>query len=108
MDYYSKYLKYKAKYLELKSQLGRGGPGGSGSFSSSSGSSPNPTESRGKCNLTIRLLTDLGSTSRECYCKKYTSDNKTNICNTQTRIRTQNGIQTVICGHSKEDHQLLK
>ncbi len=25
VDYYSKYLKYKAKYLELKAQLGAGG-----------------------------------------------------------------------------------
>ncbi len=25
VDYYKKYLKYKAKYLELKAQIGRGG-----------------------------------------------------------------------------------
>jgi hypothetical protein len=80
VDYYSKYLKYKSKYLELKKQMGGG---------KCTGLSFNKDNI--EC-INHYKLTDLTSCNIACKCTEFvlkTDTDTTNICNTCGHLETK-------------------
>ncbi len=84
MDYYSKYLKYKSKYLELKAQLGSGGT----------------QISKLKCLAYITINNEY----IRCGCNDYKQGDTLDICGSKY-IYNNN---TYTCGHHQNKHETLR